>query len=149
LDLPTSRRRDGGSRSHRSKGITMKIRALAMIIVLGILLIGIFACGGGGGSEATPTPAPTRTPTPCEADRSAVQAALYAYHMQNEEWPTETGGSGDIAWEKLVPGFLPTIPTTDENCDWSVNSDPEGEVCVGERVGCVPCKCGCGTGCAE
>ena len=140
------------------KGTTMKIgamtiRTLAITIVLGMLLIGIFACGGGGGSEATPTPTatttPTATPTPCEADRSAVQAALYAYHMQNEEWPTETGESGDIVWEKLVPIFLPSIPTTDDNCDWSVDSDPEGGVCVGERVGCVTCKCGCGMGCAE
>jgi len=123
----------------------MKIGPMAIIIILGMLLIGIFACGGGGDSEATPTP----TPTPCEADRSAVQAAIYAYHMQNEEWPTETGEPGDIVWEKLVPEFLPDIPTTDDNCDWSVNSDPEGEVCVGERVGCIPCRCGCGTGCAE
>ena len=141
-----------GAKATTLKGTEMKmgsmtIRTMATIIILGMLLIGIFACGGGGESEATPTPTPT--PTPCEADRSAVQAALYAYHMQNEEWPTETGESGDIVWEKLVPSFLPTIPTTDDNCDWSVDSDPEGGVCVGERVGCVPCKCGCGTGCAE
>jgi len=141
-----------GAKATTLKGTAMKmgamtIRTMAIIIILGMLLIGIFACGGGGESEATPTPTPT--PTPCEADRSAVQAALYAYHMQNEEWPTETGEPGDIEWEKLVPSFLPDIPTTDDNCDWSVNSDPEGGVCVGERVGCVPCKCGCGTGCAE
>jgi hypothetical protein len=137
----------------------MKIRIMAALIILGMLLVSIFACRGGGGSEATPTPTatptpgatptPTATPTKCEADRDAVQTAIYAYEEENGEWPTETGGPGDIAWEKLVPDYLPSIPTTDDDCDWSVNSDPEGEVCVGERVGCIPCRCGCGTGCAE
>ncbi len=133
----------------------MKARGILVIFILGMLVVSGFACGGGGESEATPTPTLTPTPTPtpaptqCEADRDAVQAALYAYYAEEGEWPTETGGPGDIEWEKLVPSFLPTIPATDDNCDWSVNSDPEGEVCVGQEVGCIPCSCRCGTRCAE
>lgn len=123
----------------------MKIRKMAAIFILGILPICALACAAG--PEVTPTPTPT--PTQCEADRDAVQAAIYAYNSEKGEWPTETGGPGDIEWERLVPGFLESIPTTDDNCDWSVNSDPEGEVCVGGEVGCIPCSCRCGTGCAE
>ena len=123
-----------------------KTKGIVAILVMGILLVSTFACEGGW-SAVTPTPSPT--PTQCEADRVAVQTALYAYNAERGEWPTETGAPGDIEWEKLVPSFLESIPTTDDDCDWSVNSDPEGEVCVGEEVGCIPCTCGCGTGCAE
>jgi hypothetical protein len=123
----------------------MNVKTILTIFIFGILPICALACTGV--PEVTPTPTPTLTQ--CEADRDAVQAAIYAYNQENGEWPTETGVPGDIAWEKLVPSFLQSIPTTDNTCDWSVNSDPEGGVCVGGEVGCIPCSCRCGTGCAE
>lgn len=134
-----------------------EFRELVVLTLLATVLVLTFACGGGGEEEGAPTPTPTATPTPtltptptqCEADRHAVQAALYAYYEEKEEWPTETGEPGDIEWGKLVLNFLPSIPATDKDCDWSVNSNPEGEVCVGQEVGCIPCKCRCGTGCAQ
>ena len=128
-------------------GGMMRTKTILAILILGISLLSAFACGDPGPPEATPTATPT--PTQCEADRDAIQTALYAYHDEKGEWPTETGGPGDIEWEKLVPSFLASIPTTDDNCDWSVSSDPEGDVCVGPRIGCISCKCRCGTRCAE
>ena len=62
----------------------------------------------------------------------AIQAALDAYHDENGEWPTDDGGPGGIEWEELVPDFLSEIPSASK-CDWQVNSDPEGEVCVPEH----------------
>jgi hypothetical protein len=103
-------------------------------LLLGILLVSGFACcPEGAGPEATPTPTPTVTPvlTQCEMDRDAIQAALDAYHDETGEWPTADGQPGDIEWGKLVPGFLDALPPTAETCDWRVNSDPEGEVCIG------------------
>ena len=133
----------------------MKTKAILAILILGMLLICTLACGDPGAPEATPTPTLTPTPTPtpkltqCERDRDAVQAVLYDYYQENGEWPTETGGPGDIDWEKLVPSHLFRIPVSDVNCDWSVNSDPEGEMCVGPTIGCVECKCPCSARCAE
>ena len=105
----------------------MKIKRVISILALSILLVSGLACGGG--DEPTLTP----TPTQCEADRDAVQVALDAYHDDTGEWPTADGGPGDIEWDKLVPGFLVEIPSTDSKCDWQVNSDPEGQVCLWER----------------
>jgi len=132
----------------------MKAKQVIALSLLAILLLSTFACGGGGEEVTptpTPTPTPTLTPTPtqCEADRDAVQAALYAYYEEKEEWPTETGEPGDVEWGKLVPNFLPEYPSTDKDCDWSVNSNPEGEVCVGQEVDCIPCKCRCSTECSK
>lgn len=113
---------------------------MAAIIILGILLIGVLACGDPGPPEPTPTPTatPTETPTPtptltrCEKDRNAIQEALDAYHAEKGEWPTADGQPGDIEWDKLVPDFLDDTPSTDIKCHWQVNSDPEGEVCLEE-----------------
>jgi len=121
----------------------MKAKRIVLIFILGILLVSVFACAGG--PEATPTPTatplPTRTPTMYETDRDAVQTAVDDYYAEHGEWPTSDGDPGDIAWEKLVPRFLASIPTTDSNCDWSVNSNPEGAVCLGDRIGCSSCSC--------
>jgi len=105
----------------------MRIKGFAAIIMLGILLVSIAACcPEGTGPKATPTPKVTQ----CEIDRDAIQAALDAYHAEMGEWPTADGQPGDIEWDKLVPDFLDEIPATDSTCDWQVNSDPEGEVCL-------------------
>lgn len=61
------------------------------------------------------TPTPTPTPTPTQAHGG---------------WPTADGQPGDIDWTKLVPDFIVGIPSNDNRCDWWVNSDPEGEVCL-------------------
>ena len=118
----------------------MRTKVVAVLLVLISLLLVGFACsGGGGGGEtiptvpSTPTGQPTITPTACEIDRDAIQAALYAYHDQKGEWPSADGISGDIVWEKLVPGFLAETPETDEKCDWQVNTKPEGELCLWEQ----------------
>jgi len=81
----------------------------------------------------TPTPEPTRAPSRCELDRDAVQVALDAYHDDTGEWPTADGQPGDIEWDELVPGFLDGVPSTDSKCDWQVNSDPEGDVCLWKK----------------
>jgi hypothetical protein len=81
----------------------------------------------------SPTPTATLGPEGCQPDRDAIQVALNAYHAENGDWPTADGDPGDIKWSKLVPEFLPYIPHTDDKCDWQVNSDPEGEICLWER----------------
>ena len=80
----------------------------------------------------SPTPTATLGPEGCVPDRDATQEALYSYHAEQGKWPTADGLPGDIKWDRLVPDFLPYIPHTDSNCDWQVNSDPEGEVCLWE-----------------
>lgn len=123
----------------------MKTKGIVTILILSLLLVPGLACGGGGEPAATPTPTltptpeptPGRTPTKCEADRDAIQAALDAYHDGTGQWPTSDGGPGDIEWEKLVPDFLSEKPATDSTtggkCDWRVDSNPEGGVCLTER----------------
>lgn len=83
----------------------------------------------------TPTPTPTPTPLPtvsmsCVEARDTIQDALNGYDIQYQEWPTANGQPGDIEWAKLVPEFMTGIPSNDSLCDWWVNSNPEGEVCL-------------------
>ena len=66
----------------------------------------------------------------CEQARDAIQGALTQYHDEHGTWPTADGKPGDIVWAKLVPDFMAGIPSNDSDCDWWVNSDPEGEVCL-------------------
>lgn len=66
----------------------------------------------------------------CVQAKDAIQAAIDAYNDANGEWPTANGQSGDIEWTELVPDFMAAAPANDSKCDWQVNSDPEGEVCV-------------------
>ena len=66
----------------------------------------------------------------CDQTKNAIQAALDAYDTEHGEWPTADGQPGDIEWTKLVPNFMEAVPANDSDCDWWVNSDPEGEVCV-------------------
>lgn len=119
----------------------MKTSKILTILILDILVVSGFACGGGPEATPTPTvtPTPTQTPTIYEADRDAVQTAIDGYYAEHGQWPTSDGEPGDINWEKLVPSFLDSIPATDGNCDWGVNSDPEGDVC-GAWTGCA-CHC--------
>ena len=87
-------------------------------------------------SSATPaaTPLPTRLPTigdNCQRDRDDIQVAISAYHEANGDWPTVDGQpGGDIVWAKLVPDLLEGVPALDEFCDWQVDSNPEGAVCL-------------------
>lgn len=66
----------------------------------------------------------------CVPDRDAIQDAIYSYNRSHGEWPTADGEPGDIAWGKLVKEYLPYMPHTNDECNWQVNSRPEGEVCV-------------------
>jgi hypothetical protein len=90
-------------------------------------------------STPTPTPIPTPTPKPtplpteqmsCTEARDAIQNALDAYHAEYGEWPTADGQTGDIEWTKIIPDFMAAVPANDSQCDWQVNSNPEGEVCL-------------------
>jgi hypothetical protein len=129
----------------------MKLSGIVTISLLCILLMSSLSCAKGsnnGMPSPTPTPSTTSSASPtstlvttptatlgpegCEPDRDAIQIALNAYHIENGDWPTVDGDPGDIKWSKLVPEFLPYIPHTDSDCDWQVNSDPEGEVCLWE-----------------
>jgi len=85
--------------------------------------------------EMCHSPTPTPTPLPivpmsCTEARDAIQDALGAYNTEYEEWPAADGEPGDIEWTKLVPEFIASIPSIDSSCDWWVNSNPEGGVCV-------------------
>ena len=115
----------------------MKIARIAAILLLGILLVSAFACCPESAGPG-PTPTPTATPTPlptvpmsCEQARDAIQPALDDYYDQTGEWPTADGQPGDIVWSKLVTDYMSAVPSIDSQCDWGVNSDPEGEVCIG------------------
>jgi hypothetical protein len=81
-------------------------------------------------STLSPTPTATLGPEGCEPDRDAIQVALNAYQAENGDWPTADGDPGDIKWSKLVPDFLPYIPHTDSDCDWQVDSNPIGTICL-------------------
>lgn len=112
----------------------MKAVGIALLIFLGILLIiGLDRQLGESSSPINPGPTPTLGPAGCEPDRDALQVALHAYNDKTGEWPTYDGQPGDIDWNKLVPGYLPYIPNTDSRCDWQVNSNPEGGVCLWQR----------------
>ena len=97
------------------------------ILLLCILLISTAACDGNGGE---PTAVPTLGPAGCAPDRDATGAAIAAYHAKYGVWPTADGEPGDMDWDKLVPEFLPYKPDTNGKCQWGVNGDPEGEVCL-------------------
>ena len=112
----------------------MKAIGLALLIFLGILLaIGLDRQLSASGSLGPSEPVPTLGPLGCEPDRDALQAAIYAYNAKYREWPTLDGKPGDIYWDRLVPDFLPYIPNTDRRCNWQVNSNPEGQVCLWEK----------------
>ena len=131
----------------------MKLILIAVIVVLLISVATIAGIGFSGGfdTEATPTPTPISTPTPtptptststptptplpvvsmsCVEARDATQDSISAYNMVYGEWPSVDGQPGDIEWAKLVPEFMTGIPENDSDCEWWVNSDPEGAVCV-------------------
>jgi hypothetical protein len=81
-------------------------------------------------TEATPAVIATLGPEGCVPDRDAIQAAIYAYHADKGDWPTANGEPGDIAWAKLVKEYLPFMPHTNDECNWQVNGNPVGGVCV-------------------
>jgi maltose-binding protein MalE len=116
---------------------------IIIIIVLYLALVAIatvFAANEEPEAEHTPTPTATATetmtPTPtahvsnCEKDKSNIQTALNAYHEANGDWPTANGQPGDIVWDKLVPEYMSEMPVIDDQCDWQVSGNPEGNVCV-------------------
>lgn len=107
-----------------------RIFPIALVIVLIIVAVVITISAKGG---FAPSPTPTPTPTACEIARDSIQAALDDYYAEYGEWPTADGQPGDIDWVKLVPAFMDGTPSNDSRCNWQVNSDPEGEVCVPKR----------------
>jgi hypothetical protein len=66
----------------------------------------------------------------CTEARDTIQDALDAYNTEYGNWPTADGQPGDIEWTKLVPDFMAGVPSNDIECDWWVNSNPEGDVCL-------------------
>ncbi len=112
-----------------------KAIGLALVVFLGILLaVGLDRQLGAsaGTTPSGPQPIPTLGPGGCVPDRDAIQTTLYLYHNATGDWPTADGKPGDMKWDRLIPLYLPYIPSTDARCNWQVNSDPEGEVCLWE-----------------
>jgi hypothetical protein len=114
----------------------MKVTMIAVILLVGILLTAGCACGGSS-SQPTPSPIASTTPTllpivvmSCTDAEYDIQDAISDYYNDYDEWPTSNGEPGDIEWTKLVPDFMAAVPSNDSKCDWWVNSDPEGEVCL-------------------
>jgi hypothetical protein len=97
--------------------MTIVIIYLAIVLVAAIFVI----------SEKSESETP---PTQCETDRDTIQEALNAYNEANGDWPTASGQSGDIVWDKLVPEYMSEMPIIDGDCDWQVSGNPEGNVCV-------------------
>lgn len=125
----------------------MIITRITILVLITLLFTVGFACDGGENDiptpvptaviELTPTAQPTPLPTPlptagmsCEQARDFIQESLISYHDKFGEWPAIDGLPGDIEWIKLVPEFIIGLPTNDTKCDWQVNSDPEGDVCL-------------------
>ncbi|NQT71986.1 MAG: hypothetical protein HQ553_04350 [Chloroflexi bacterium] len=122
----------------------MRYRSLLVVLFISVLLISAFACDGDSDTEtaiavtstpsitSSPTPPPTspKPPTLCDTQTVAIQEAVYAYHDEHDKWPTFDGKPGDIQWNKLVPDLLANEPSTDYQCDWQVDDDPEGTVCL-------------------
>ena len=109
-----------------------RIVPVVLVIVLIVVAV-VITISVKGGFAPGPTPTPTPTPTTCEIARDSIQAALDDYYAEYGEWPTADGQPGDIDWVKLVPAFMNIVPSNDSRCDWQVNSNPEGEVCVPQR----------------
>ncbi|MGB2800575.1 MAG: hypothetical protein WBC82_12120 [Dehalococcoidia bacterium] len=116
----------------RARKIIPVVLVIFLIIAVGMVIT--LSVKGGFEPTPTPTPTPTGTPTPlptvtmsCEQAKHAIQEALNAYNTEHGEWPTADGQPGDIEWTKLVPDFMAAVPY---RCDWRVNSDPVGEVCL-------------------
>ena len=101
------------------------------MMLLGILLLVGFVSyeGPATGSSPTPTPLPTVVMS-CQQANDAIQAAVTDYHEDKGKWPTDNGLPGDIVWPKLVPNYMDGVPSIDVKCDWWVNRDPVGEVCI-------------------
>lgn len=104
------------------------------ILLLGVLLLVGFIRydTSAEGPTPTPTPLPTVVMT-CQEANDAIQDAVNDYHDYTGRWPTSDGQPGDIVWTKLVPNFIDSVPSIDSRCDWWVNSEAEGEVCINHR----------------
>lgn len=116
----------------------MKAMRVLLLLVLVALLLSAGACTVDQSPPVTPTPEDTPTPVPtasssCDQARDAIQVAIDAYHDRYGAWPTADGAAGDVDWSKLVPEFMEAAPANDSKCDWGVNSEPEGIVCVLHR----------------
>ena len=113
----------------------MRVSRVVLLLFLGILLLSSWGCVVDQSPPVTPTPeaTPTELPTAsmnCDQAKVATQAAIDAYYAQYGAWPTADGTAGDIEWSKLVPEFMEAVPSNDSKCEWQVNSNPEGEICV-------------------
>ncbi len=118
----------------RARRIVPVVLVIVLIVVAVVITVGVKG-GFAPGPTTTPTPTPTASfaPSACEIARDSIQAALDDYYAEYGEWPTANGQPGDIEWTELVPDFMEAVPANDSKCDWQVNSDPEGKVCVPKR----------------
>jgi hypothetical protein len=114
-------------------GRPWQVIGYASIFLLGVLLLTGFIRyeGSAAGPGPTTTPIPLLTVSmSCTQARDAIQVALDAYHTEKGKWPTADGQPGDIEWSKFVPDYMEGVPSNDSKCDWGVNGDPEGKVCL-------------------
>lgn len=105
-----------------------------------------------GEQTAAPTPTATspsaQSGSQCSDDLQRIASAFDAYYAANSVWPTADGGPGDVDWTKLVPESLDEIPVTDADCDWQVNTAPEGTVCIFDKESKPP-ACYCASVCTQ
>ncbi len=80
----------------------------------------------------TPAPTPTKPPSQCEMDEIAIQVAIDSYYSEYSQWPTADGQSGEIVWDNIIPNYMDAMPYANNKCQWAINSDPEGFVCMGK-----------------
>jgi hypothetical protein len=101
-----------------------------VIIYLAIVAVAtVYAAKEKPEAEHTPTPTATYASN-CEKDKHEIQTALNAYYDDNSNWPTADGQPGDMVWDELVPKYMSEMPVIDDQCDWQVSGNPEGNVCV-------------------
>ncbi len=101
-----------------------------------------------GSPTASPVPSVNGNGIDCFSDLLLIQPALTEYFQETWKWPTDSGGFGDIEWDKLIPDYLVAIPLSDVLCDWQVNKAPEGTVCLINKSEKAQ-YCACGSACVQ
>ena len=117
------------------KGRGWQITGYLSLFVLAILLVVGFTSyeGSAEGSIAAPTPSLPTVSMSCQQAMDAIQTATDEYHHDKRRWPTTNCRPGDIVWVELVPDYMEAVPSNDSKCDFRVNSNPEGDICIAHR----------------
>jgi prepilin-type N-terminal cleavage/methylation domain-containing protein len=123
--------RIGGKRGFTLIELLIVLTILAVLAAVVVLALTGFI--GRGKSQA------------CEAEQQSLQTSVYTYYYENDgDWPTADGNPGAISYTLLIGGYIDATPQYDDggadDCDWVVDEDVEGQVCVPPAaVGTCPC----------